>query len=64
MNLIKSVASDNSLGKVETSTRAAIRAMSAMVMEKCIGLMDLAIKENGITEFRTVSEGWSSLTAV
>jgi len=64
MNLTRSVDSVNSPGKVETSIKAVIKVTNAMVTEKCIGLMALVTRANGIMESKMEWAVWSSPMAV
>lgn len=64
MNLTRSVGSVNSPGKVETSIKAVIKVMNAMVTEKCTGLMALVTRANGTMESKMEWAAWSSPMAV
>lgn len=46
---------DNLHGLLETSTRVTMRQIKEMGMDKFTGLMELAIKANGLMEFSMAS---------
>lgn len=55
ITMIKNGVMDNLHGLLETSTRVTMRQIKEMGMDKFTGLMELAIKANGLMEFSMAS---------
>jgi hypothetical protein len=54
MQMIKNADMEFLLGQVEMYIKATILMMSGMVLDKCIGMMEVAIKEIGKKVFNMV----------